>query len=231
MSESDGYLAGQLAYQASPIILTRGIATAMGGALPIIALTEGANFIATLLSGGNPVDPDSFFANYIVLPEGTLQQNQVSTYPMANQLVAANGIISQPLTISMLMRVPAKGNFGFALKLATMTALQKSLSQHSLSGGTYSVVTPSYVYSDCLLTSFADASDMDDTQQQHTWRLDFIQPLVSKSGVAAALNGLMQKLSNGTPVSGTPSWSGYGLAVGNPTSLLSGALVPQTALQ
>lgn len=225
MSESDGYLAGQLAYQASPIILQGGIATSMGihGVLPIIALTEGANFVATLLSGGNPIDPNSFFANYIVLPEGTLQQNQVSTYPMANQLVAANGIISQPLTISMLMRVPAKGNWGFALKLATMTALQKALSQHSLSGGTYSVVTPSYIYQDCLLTSFADASDMDDTQQQHTWRLDFIQPLVSKSGVAIALNTLMQKLSTGSPVSGTPAWS---MPVGNVAALLTSGIVP-----
>lgn len=230
MSESAGYLAGKLAYQISPIILTRGIATAMGGALPIVALTEGANFIDTLLSGGNPLSLDSFFANYIVAPGGsTLQENQVSTFPMANQVVAANGIISQPLTVSLIMRVPAKNNWGFVLKLATMTALQKALSQHSLSGGTYSVVTPSYVYTDCLLTSFADASGGEDTQQQHSWRLDFVQPLISKHAVTSAMNGLMQKLTGGSLITGTPSWSGYGLTVGNVASLL-GSFIPANPL-
>lgn len=226
MSIGAAQILGQLTLQASPIVLTRGIATAMGGALPIIAITEGANFLDTLLSGGNPIDLDNVFANYIVLPGATLAENQVGMYPFANQAVAANAIIAQPLAVSMLMRVPAKGNWGFAVKLATMTALQKTLQQHSLSGGTYTVITPSYIYSDCLLTSFADASGDDDTQQQVSWRLDFIQPLVSKAAAAQALNGLMRQLANGSKISGTPTWSGYGLQVGNPASLLTSGLAP-----
>lgn len=228
MGVSAGMVAGQLAYQVSPIVLTAGIATSMGGALPIVALTEGANFLDTLLSGGNPIDINSFFANYIVLAGGTLQQYQVSMYPLANQVIAANAVIAQPLAVSVLMQVPAKNNWGFALKLATMTALTKALSQHNLSGGMYSIVTPAYVYQNCLLTSMQDASAGDDTQQQVTWRLDFVQPLVTQAQAQTVLSGLMQKLSAGSPISGTPSWSGAAsavtssaLTVGNPASFLT----------
>lgn len=227
MSVSAGQTLGEISLQASPIVLTGGIAPrALGGALPIIAITEGANFLDALLSGGNPVDLNNVFASFIVLPGATLADNQVGMYPFANQAVAANAIIAQPLAVSMLMRVPAKGNKGFAVKQATMTALQKTLQQHSLSGGTYTVITPSYIYSNCLLTAFADASGDDDTQQQVSWRMDFIQPLVSKAGAAAALNGLMQQLTNGSRISGTPVWSGYAQGVGNVAGLLTAGLAP-----
>jgi hypothetical protein len=222
-----GQLIGQLVYQASPIVLTRGIATPMGGALPIVALTEGANFLATALSGGNPVDLNNLFANYVVLSGSTLIANQIGMYPFANQTVAANAIIAQPLAVSLMMRVPAKGAFGFAVKLATMTALQKILSQHSLSGGTYSVITPAYIYTDALLVNVQDSGE-DDTQQQHSYRLDFIQPLVSLQAAQNAQNGLMQQITAGSQITGTPTWSGYPLTVGNATSVLTSGLVPSS---
>jgi hypothetical protein len=225
---SVGQTLSQLSLQGSPIILTRGIASNIGGALPIIALTEGANFLATALSGGNPTDINNLFANYIVQPGSTLQANEVGMYPLANQAVAANAIIAQPLSVSVIMRVPAKGNWGFAVKLATMTALTKALQQHSLSGGTYSIITPAYVYTDCLLTVMQDTGE-DDTQQQHTYRLDFVQPLVSLAAAQQAQNNLMSQLTNGSQIAGQPSWSG-GLPVGNPTALLS-AFVPANPLQ
>lgn len=222
---SAGQLLGQLVYQASPIVLTRGIATAMGGALPIVALTEGANFIAGALTGSNPVSLDTLFANFVALSGGTLAQNEVGMYPFANQAVAVNAIIAQPLSISLLMRVPATSRYGFASKLALMTALQKILNQHSLSGGTYSVITPAYIYTDCLLTNMSDAGE-EQTQQQHSYRLDFIQPLVSLQAAQNAQNGLMQQLTAGSQLTGTPAWSGYSLTVGNPTSVLTTGLVP-----
>lgn len=229
MSISAGYIAFKLANQITPIILTRGIATALGGALPIMAITEGLNLITGLLSGTENKELDEFFCNYQPVPGSTLINNQVATYPFANQAIAANAIIAQPNTISMLMLCPAKNLFGFAAKLATMLALQTTLSQHNGSGGTYSVITPAYIYTDCILTGMRDVSSGQSKQVQYAYQLDFFQPLVSLQAAQSALNGLMQKLTDGTPISGTPGWS-TGLAVGNPTSILNSSLIPQNAL-
>ena len=221
MSVSPDFVAFKLAFQISPIILTGGIATNLGGALPIVALTEGANFVISLLEGGASIELDNFFASYLPLPGASLINNQVALYPFANQSVAANAIIAQPLNVSMLMRCPAGRNSGgYPLKLATMTALQNSLSQHNGMGGTYSIVTPSFIYTYCIMTGMRDASGGDSKQSQYDWQLDFMQPLVSIQSAQTALNGLMQKLTDGTPISGTPSWTPAGLAVGNPSNLI-----------
>lgn len=233
MSASAAQIAGQLAFQCSPIILTGGIATQVGGALPIIALTEASGLVGSALTGASAVTQilegitvagslltgglpslGKLFANYIVLPGGTMIANQIGMYPFANQAVAANAIIAQPLQISVMMRVPATAYHGFGVKLATMTALQSSLQQHGFAGGTYSVISPSYIYTDCLLTAMEDIGE-DDTQQQHSWRLDFVQPLVSIAAAAQAQNALMKQLSNGSPGL-TPVTSTPGLPTFNP---------------
>lgn len=231
---SPGYIAFKLANQLTPIILTRGIATAQGGAIPIIALTEGSiagavGLISGITGGGADSALDDFFAHYQPVAGATLINQQAATYPFANQAVAANAVIAQPLNISMLMLCPARDLLGYPLKLATMSALQKTLAQHNGSGGTYSIVTPSYIYTDCLMTSMRDVSGGESKQVQYAWQLDFFQPLVSLQAAQTALNGLMQKLTDGTAISGTPGWS-TGLPVGNPTSLLNSSLVPQPAL-
>lgn len=224
MSVSAGYVAFKIANQLSPIILTGGIAAAIG-AIPIIAITEGATFVTELLSGDENIELDDFFAHYYPLPGATLIQNQIAQYPFANQSVAANAIIAQPLNISLMMVCPARNTFGYPLKLATMIALQGALAQHNGSGGTYSIVTPSYIYTNCIMTSMRDVSGGDSKQSQYQWQLDFQQPLVTLAAAQTALNGLMQKLTDGTAVSGTPGWSS-GLPVGNPTSLLTSSIVP-----
>lgn len=231
----------QSALQFSPIILTGGIATQVGGALPIMALTEAGGLLGTALSGGSALSllvggtaalasiasgalSQPPFANFIVLPGATIADNQFGMYPFANQTVAANAVISQPLSVSVLMIVPATPTYGFAAKLATMTALQSSLKQHNFTGGTYSVITPSYIYTNCLLSALADASDGQDTQQQVSWRFDFIQPLVSLASAQQAQNSLMRQLTNGSPISGI-STPAAGLPVGNPAGVASN-LVP-----
>jgi len=241
MSTSAAQMATQVALQASPIILTGGIAAQLG-VLPIIALTEAGGLLGTALSGGNALELliggaaaldsllsglpslSNLFANFIVLPGATIADNQFGMYPFANQAVAANAVISQPLSVSVLMTVPATPTNGFAVKLATMTALQSSLKQHNFTGGTYSVITPSYIYTNCLLSALADASDGQDTQQQVSWRFDFIQPLVSLASAKQAQNSLMRQLTNGSPISGFSS-PAAGLPVGNPAALASN-LVP-----
>jgi hypothetical protein len=226
MSISPGYIAFKMATQLSPIILTGGIATALGGALPIIALTEsGLSLLAGALSGSSSIELDNFFAHYTPLPGASLINNQVATYPFANQAIAANAIIAQPLNISLKMICPVRNLLGYPLKFATMSALQKSLSQHNSMGGTYSIVTPSYIYTYCIMTGMRDISGGDSKQLQYEWQLDFMQPLVSLQAAQQALSGLMQTITNGTPISGTPTWSS-GLSIGNPTSALTQSLAP-----
>lgn len=219
MSISPGYVAYSLANSISPIILTRGIATKLGGYLPIIAITEVANFVDTLLSG-NDISLDNFFAQYVPIAGGMLINNQVATYPFANQSTAANAIIAQPLPISLLMKCPVREGAGYPFKLAIMTTLQKTLSQHNNSGGTYSVVTPSYIYTDCIMVGMRDVSGGESKQFQYEWQIDFLQPLISLQAAQTALNNLMQRLTNGTPPGAPAGAPATGLPVGSPTSLV-----------
>lgn len=251
MSISPAYIAFKMAMEISPIILTGGIAKATGGALPILALTENAfSLLSGALSGGsnplsaivqsvsNSTNPlasleaqlDSFFAHYTPLPGASLINNQVATYPFANQQVAANAIIAQPLNVSMRMLCPVRNLAGYPIKFAVMTGLQKSLTQHVSMGGLFSVVTPSYIYINCILTGLRDVSAGGSNQGQFVWQWDFTQPLVTQQAATQALNSLTQTLTNGTqPSGGTPSLS-TGLAVGNPTTLFTSGLSSQSGI-
>lgn len=254
MGLSPAYVAFKLAYEISPIILTGGIATNLGGALPIVALTEGANLIGDLISGQVDLELDNYFAHYMPMPGASLVNNQISLMPFANQTVAANAIIAQPLNISMLMQCPARPApalpgtglsinglnvipssipllGGYSSKLAVMTSLQNTLAQHNGMGGTYSIVTPSYIYTFCIMTGMRDVSGGNSGQVQYAWQMDFSQPLVSIASAQTALSGLMQKLTDGSTISGTPTWTPAGLGIGNPINLLSSSLVPQPSLQ
>lgn len=225
------FVTWKLAFQVTPIILTNGIATNLGGALPIVALTQGVNSLTSLFSGSANAQADGFFANYRPLPGAALVNNQVAMYPFANQSVAANAIIAQPLNISMLMWNPAGGQTGgYPLKTVTMVSLQNALTQHNNSGGTYTIVTPAFIYTNCIMTGFRCIDGGESNQVQYGWQIDFIQPLVTIQSAQTALSGLMQKLTDGTTISGTPSWSIAGLAVNNPTNILANSLVPSTSL-
>ena len=226
-----GYTAFKLAMTVSPIILTRGIAQGVGGSLPIVAITEGANFIDNILTANTPPSFDQFFAHYKLMPGATLISNDIGTYPFANQATAANAIIDTPLSLSLRMIVPAKGVGGYAVKLATMTALKKTLEQHIFLGGTFSVITESYIYTDCLLRNMQDVSSGESKQDQYEWAWNFFKPLVSEESASAAYNTLMQKIKGGLPLTGQVSTSISGLLVGNAAaSLLSSVtsiVVPQ----
>jgi hypothetical protein len=207
MNWSPGLVAFRLAFEVSPIILTNGIASMMGGMLPMISITEGLNFAVGILSGGN-VGLDSFFANFQPLPGSSLIEQQVGNYPFANQNVAANATIAQPLTISMLMICPVRQRGGYFTKTAIMSTLQKTLALHNNSGGTYTIATPSYFYTDCLMTGFRDASSGDPKQPQDRWRIDFVQPLVTLQQASQVQNSLMNKLTSGMPTNGDLSGPG-----------------------
>lgn len=229
MGISPGLAAYKLSFQLSPIVLTGGIAGFIpGGMLPIISLTEALNFTDGLLSGSNSAldDLDGFFATFHPMPGSTIIDQQIGQYPFANQAVAANAVIRQPLAISMRMICPARNEAGYAIKLATMLALQATLAQHNAQGGTYIVATPSYFYIDCVMTGMRDVSTAESKQAQNTWQLDFVKPLLTLADAQQAQNNLMSQISAGTPISGQPSWSGLAPTVGNPASLATPSIAP-----
>lgn len=220
-----GLAAFRLSFQLSPIILTGGITSAVpGGMLPIISLTEALNFTTGLLSGGDNVDLDSFFANFQPLPGSTLIDQQIGKYSFANQQVAANAVIAEPLVISLRMIIPVRGEGAYAAKLATMLALRATLAQHNSMGGTYTVATPAGFYDNLVMRGLRDVSDPSSKQAQNAYQWDFEQPLLTQAQAAQAQNSAMSKISNGLPTDG--SLSGINQTVGFPSSLATPSISP-----
>jgi hypothetical protein len=227
MGISPGLLQFKITYEISPIILTGGIATNLpGGMLPIVSLTESNNFPDGLLSGGDDLGLDDFFAHFVPLPGSKLASNQFGQYPFANQAVAANARIKQPLTISMRMICPVKDDGGYATKQTIIQSLQATLAQHDAMGGTYTVMTPSFPYVNCVLLEMTDTSNGASAQAQNTYQFDFWQPLLTLQDAQQAQNNLMSQISAGTPINGMPSWSGLSPTVGNPASLGAIGTIP-----
>ena len=69
-----------------------------------------------------------------------------------------------------------------------MTAVQNVLNLHNQSGGTYTVMTPSYIFTNGILLRMSDASRGDSKQVQVTWQLDFTFPLLTLNQVQNAQN-------------------------------------------
>jgi hypothetical protein len=212
----------QLGYEISPIMLVNGIASLIpSGMLPIVALTEAAAFTLGLLNGTVVPALDQFFAHWRPMPGTTLIQNTYGQFPFANQQVAADSAIAQPLVISMLMACPVQSAGGFTAKLATLTVLQQTLKQHSNAGGTYSIATPGQIFTDCLLVSVRDVTGQGESKQVQTaWQFDFIQPLITTNLAAQVYGSLMNKVSNGLNTGMTPSVS----SIDSTTGQASGAM-------
>jgi len=225
-----GTAAWKLAFEISTILLTGGLAGQIpGGMLPIIAFTEAINFVGGLLSGTNNIEMDNFFAHFQPLPGSTLINLELGTYPFANQTVAANATIKQPLQLSMLMKCPARDVLGYAAKLATMTVLQQALDQHSQNGGTYTVCSMSHIYTNGILTALRDVSDPESHQVQNAYQWDFAFPLLTLNDAQSAQNNLMSQLTGGNQVSSPPAWSGVGPTVGAPNSLAVSGIIPASS--
>lgn len=220
-----GYLAYKLSFELSPLIMVGGAASGIPGEmLPIIALTEAANFVTGLLSGSVDPNLDNYFAHFHPMPGGKLVNNAIGEYPFANQQVAANAIIANPLNISMRMVCPARGEGGYALKLATMSALVAVVNKHNNSGGTWTVATPSQFYTNLINTGLTDVSPDPLHQPQSEWQWDFAAPLLTTAQAAGAMNSLMSKLSAGLPSTG--ALSGLDTTLSNPTTLATSAVAP-----
>ena len=224
---SAGLTAFQLAFQLSPIVLVNGVSSFMPGSmLPIIALTEAINFPDGLLSGSANIGLSNFFANFKPLPGSSLIDQEIAKYPFANQAVAANAVIQQPLSISMLMDTSVRDTLGYAAKLAIMEVLINVLTLHNQSGGTYHVATSAHLYLNCLMRSIRDASNGQSAQAQNGWILEFEEPLLTLSAAQAAMNSLTNLIGSGMPVAGQPTAWGLVQSVANPATALGSTVVP-----
>lgn len=191
-----------LAYQVSPIVLTGGEYTFP---MPIIGIT---GQLASLLQGAlsQGLTADDFYARYLPLPGSTVINNAIGTYPFANQQVAANAIIEQPKNISMMMISPVRDAGGYLSKLAIFTSLQTALQNHNNAGGTYTIATPAFIYTDCVMTAMTDITGGETKQRQVQWQLDFIKPLISTTDANAAFSAQMGKIAGGSVLtSSSPS--------------------------
>jgi hypothetical protein len=137
-------------------------------------------------------------------------RNDVAQYPFFTQQVAANAQIQQPLNVSMLMYCPAGKDTPYTTKLAIMSSLKSLLDVHTSLGGTYSVITPSWVYTNCLLTSLSDVSTEETNQVQWAYQWDFVQPLLTFPSFNTVESAAMSMLSGPTfpATNGALSWSG-----------------------
>lgn len=204
----------QKSFVLSPIIFTYGIASNVDGGM----LT-----ISQVLHDDNIENPDDAFAQFQPLAGSNLIENVFGEYPFANQAVAANAVITQPLMISFLMICPVKLEDGYSDKLSRITSLKSSLDQHINSGGTFTLATPSYTYTNCLLISLKDVTGNDTKQSQSIWQWDFRKPLLTEEDADTAQNTMMNKISGGTPLikneDGEIEQSGDQLTTGQPPTL------------
>ena len=191
----------EAAYQVSPIILQNGIAQGIGGYLPITAVTEILDLPGW--TGGQ------FFAQYRPLPGGTLEEWQIAEYPFASFQTAANAVVQQPLKISLQMICPAQNGGGYILKQAILSALKYTLDQHILSGGSFTVITPAFTYTNCLLTSLRDISSPSEKQVQYIFQWDFTQPLITASAAQSVLGTLLENSTQ--QLASSTSWTNSSL--------------------
>jgi hypothetical protein len=206
--------AAQLSYQVCPIILTGGVAAQIpGGMLPIISMfkTGQTNSLGLPYDIG---DLDDAFGAFNILPGGNLVSQTIGKYPFANQSVAANAVIREPLTLSVIMDAPMRGVNAWNVKQAVFTALKATLDRHNNGGGTYTVATPAYQYENLVMVALTDNSRGNNSLPQNAWRFDFEKPLVSLAELQGAQSQFLQKITNGLPTDAGLSGINPGLLSG-----------------
>ena len=206
----------RLGFEISPVILCNGVAEAIpGGMLPIVALTQSASFVTGLIGGAiNLTDLDKYFCHWRPVQGATMVDYDIAKYPFANQTVAANALLGQPLRVSLMMDAPVNENTGAMTKLVTLSSLQAVLQAHANLGGTYIVATPSIIYNNCILKTVKDSSTGNDPLPQRSWLWDFEQPLITTTDADRAVTNFLKRIDPGDP-NKTPSWTNTASALGN----------------
>ncbi|TGC28038.1 hypothetical protein [Escherichia sp. E1130] len=218
----------KLGFEISPVILCDGVAQSIpGGMLPVVALTQSASYVTGLLGGAIELtDMDKYFCHWKVAQGGTMVDYDIGRYPFANQAVAANALLSQPLRVPMLMDAPVNENTGAMTKLVTLSALQMVLQAHANLGGTFTVATPSLIYSNCILRTVRDVTGSNEPLPQRQWLWEFEQPLITETSAEQATNNYLSKIDNGDKATES-AWTSTVSAIGNTSlgSSVSGAII------
>jgi hypothetical protein len=220
-------VSAQLTYQICPIILVGGIASQVpSGMLPMLNLfTSGGSQVnpsslgSALILPFNIGDLDDAFGAFNVVPGGQLVLQQIGKYPFANQSVAANAVIREPLTLSVLMDTPMRGANPWRVKNQVFTALKSTLDAHNNAGGTYTVATPAFIYENLVMTSLTDISRAVNTVPQNAWRFDFEKPLVSLTELQGAMNFLTNQLTQGLATNGSNTGTQVGATQAQPAQM------------
>lgn len=197
-------------FQIAPILLVDGIAAQRsGGQMSILALTEGSE-------DANYADDNAYFAHFKPLSGATLIDYSPAEYPYASQAMAANAMIKNALRFSLHMDCPARNNgHNYNDLQQTMTFLQQQLDLHNQQGGSFTVSTPAYVYTGCLLVALRDVTSTGDKKVQGAFQWDFVQPLVTAQAAEQVFNNLYAKLTGGLPTPNPPTNSGISTTIGN----------------
>lgn len=185
----------EIVHELSPILLKNGIAEQWPEKLqPIGIITQPLPPLPNTQNGG-------FFAHWKTLPGGTLMNNSVAQYPLANQATAGNAIVQQPINISMLMYCPATGTYDTGLRKLFITNILTSINEHVRRGGLFVIFTPLSIYDNCLLTGIRDASEGSVPELQNALIFDFIKPMIMDEQEAeTAQNIFMSKITNGAKI-------------------------------
>lgn len=225
----------KLAFQITPIWLTGApVVGQPNGMLPLAALTDPDLYqsatnqaeAATIFSSQTTVDRnnvrsyrlnespawdlDQAFGAFQVIPGGTLINQDIAQYPFANQHVASNATIFNPLNVSLVWDTPMKETDAWNKKFMILTNVAARLTDHNNGGGTYTVLTPAHIYENMLLKNLSDASRGSHPIPQNAWRFDFEKPLIRITDLQNAQNILMQKLTKGLETNG--QWTGTGVS-------------------
>ena len=217
-----------MSFEVSPIYLTGGIAgNVPGGTVPLLNYL-GAG-LPSILSVGSEDNVDNYFARFTPVSGARLESNAIGEYPFANQSVAGNAIVTQPLTLSLLMRCPRRQPGDYTNFQAIMTSLKSTLDQHIIAGGLFTVATPAFLYTNCVLVGLTNADAGETRQGQYQWQWDFRKPLISTAEAVQSYNNLMAKMGSQTqfnPDATADPWSTQGNTVGNPASGASPSVTP-----
>jgi hypothetical protein len=244
----------KLSFQVSPLWLTGPpVASSPPGMVPIISITDpqlfqqvagrppgqggiGSDTVASQSSQGQGnaagADLDDAFGAFTVVPGGTLVKDEVAQFPFANQWVASNAQIFQPLEISLMWDVPMRGANVWTQRMSVITQLQAVLTNHINSGGTFTITTPSFIYVNLLMTNMSDASRGNSPIPQNAWRFDFVKPLIAITDLQAAQAALVGKVSAGLVTNGqwTGTLAGSNLPASLPQFITTGVLPATGAL-
>ena len=193
----------ELVYMRSPIILVDGIATFQGGYMPIIELTEFLNVLSIIestVTTGSPLK--DMYGTFQVQGGTTLLQYANGEYPFQNVATAVNYQMKLPNQIVFEMLTPFKKSMDLFNQLPIMTVLIQALERHRAMGGYYMLLTPSKIYTSCLLNAITQVDYMSDQQLQMAWMWSFTEPLLTEEAAEKAYNDVMDKIANKLPEAG-----------------------------